>query len=301
MASNKPVKKTTTDKSIFAKEDDGTIQITFTIPFSTIKKERQKALTEMSENLEIPGFRKGKAPLDRVMEHVSQNKLLENTLSHILPDLLNKAIQDHNIKPIIYPKFQLVKAEEEKDWEVRAITCEAPAFELGDYKKAIKDEAKANSIWTPGSNTDSKEKPDKEPSMEEKEQKVLKTLLDSVKINIPGILVQEEVDNRLSSLLSRIEKLGLTLESYLASTGKTAEQLRKDYEKVSKEGLAIDFILTKVADQEKITVDPGDVDKALSATPKNEADNLGSDEDRKRLVDSILKRRKALDFLISLV
>jgi FKBP-type peptidyl-prolyl cis-trans isomerase (trigger factor) len=293
-------KETSTDVSVLAKENDGTIQITFTIPFSKIQEERQKALTELSGSVNVAGFRKGKAPLDRVMENVSQNKLLEKTLSHILPDLLAKSIKKHNIKPIIYPKFQLIKAEEGKDWEVRAITCEAPEINLGDYKKIIQGEAKANAIWTPGSPVKSENNKQKEPTTEEKEQKVLKVLLSSTNVTIPKILIQDEVDNRLSNLLSHIEKLGLTLESYLASTGKTAEQLRSDYEKVSAEGLTIDFILTKIAEEEKIKVDEKDIEKALSATPKEDTPNLGSEQDRKRLIDSILKRRKALDYLISL-
>jgi hypothetical protein len=36
-------------------------------------------------------------------------------------------------------------------------------------------------------------------------------------------LIDEEVNSRLSKLLERIEKLGLTLESYLSSIGKTAQ------------------------------------------------------------------------------
>ena len=71
-----------------ARTDDGTIQITFSIPFSLIKPKREEASKLLSESAEVPGFRKGKAPIDKVMEHVNQNALLEKTLSCLL--LLSK-------------------------------------------------------------------------------------------------------------------------------------------------------------------------------------------------------------------
>ena len=49
--------------AVLAKSADGTIQITFTIPWKEILQNRTKAAEELGKNLDIPGFRKGKAPL----------------------------------------------------------------------------------------------------------------------------------------------------------------------------------------------------------------------------------------------
>ena len=56
--------------STVAKGGDGTIQINLTIPFETIKRTRLEAAGELSENVEVPGFRKGKAPIDKVLEKI---------------------------------------------------------------------------------------------------------------------------------------------------------------------------------------------------------------------------------------
>jgi len=45
-------------------------------------------------------------------------------------------------------------------------------------------------------------------------------LLRNIKIEIPKLLIEEEVNTRLSQLLERIEKLGLDLEKYLQTIGK---------------------------------------------------------------------------------
>ncbi|HTK03179.1 MAG TPA: trigger factor [Alphaproteobacteria bacterium] len=256
--------------STIAKETDGNVQITFTIPFDIIKKAQDEALVEFAKDAEIPGFRKGKAPLDKVAAKVSQNALMEHSLGHILPKALAEAINEHKLKLAIYPKFELISAEVDRDWQIRGVTCELPEVELGDYQEKIKL------------------------IKDKKENDVIKALLETIKITIPKILIEEEVNGRLSNLLARIEKLGLALESYLTSVGKNVEVLRKEYEVQAQEAISLDLILSKIAEVEKLEVKKEEINEALKVSDAKD------DEQRERLIESILKRRKALDFLINL-
>ncbi len=290
-------------QSVVARSDDGTVQITFTIPFAKISKAREAAAEVLGKDTEVPGFRKGHAPLSKVLENIPENTLLEKTLSGILPELLAKAIKEHKIAAAVYPKFELLKAKEGEDWQIRGTTCELPKIDLGDYKSELSGTAKAKTIWTPGSAKDAK--PDdnpKSPTREEKEQQVIKTLLDKINIKIPKILIDEEANSRLAKLLERLEKLGLSLESYLASIGKTAQTLRSEYEAQAKSAIELDLILNEVALKENITVDTKEVDAAVSAAQADPklAKELDTPE-RRRFIEVILKRRKALDTLTSLV
>lgn len=286
--------------SVIAKEDNGNIQITFTIPFAEIKQAQSEVIKEFAKDTEIPGFRKGMAPLDKVEAKIPQSTLIEHSLSHLLPQALADAITENKLQIAVYPKFELVSAKDGEAWQIRGITCELPKVTLGDYKKVVSGASRASSLWTPD-----KGKPDekKEPTREQKEQIVISALLENVKINIPQILIEEEADSRLSNLLSRLEKLGLALESYLASIGKKAEDLRADYAKQAKDAIALDVILTKIADEENLKIDQKEIDGALNMSQVNQKDTNTSPEEienRKRLLESILKRRAALDFLINL-
>lgn len=285
--------------SVIAREDNGNIQINFTIPFAEIKKEQDETIKEFAKDMEIPGFRKGMAPLDKVAAKIPQATLVEHSLSHVLPKALSEAIAENKLRIAIYPKFELISAKEGEAWQIRGITCELPEVELGDYKKAVSGASRASNLWTPD-----KGKPDAktEPSREQKEQVVLKALLDNVKVSIPQILIEDEADSRISSLLSRLEKLGLALESYLASMGKKAEDLRADYAKQAREAIALDLILSKIADTENLKVSEKDIENALSMSQieKKTDEDPSEIENRKRLMESILRRRAALDFLINL-
>lgn len=283
-----------TDKisSVIARESDGNIQITFTIPYSLIEKSQEETIAEMAKDIDIPGFRKGTAPISKVREKIPQGTLIEHSLGHILPKALSEAVTENKLKIAVYPRFELISAKENEAWQIKGTTCELPEVVLGDYKKAVSGALRADSIIVPG-------KENKEKTREEKEGMVLKALIDSVKINIPKVLIEEEADSRLSSLLSRLEKLGLALESYLASINKKAEDLRAEYALQAKDAISIDLILNKIAETENLKVDAKEIDSAIqmsqAAAGKNE-----DPESRKRLIESILKRRKALDFLLNL-
>lgn len=278
--------------SVIARESDGNIQITFTIPYTLIEKSQEETISEMAKDIDIPGFRKGTAPISKVREKIPQGTLIEHSLGHILPKALSEAVTENKLKIAVYPKFELISAKENEAWQIKGITCELPEVTLGDYKKAVSGALRTDSIIVPG-------KENKEKTREEKEGLVLKALIDSVKINIPKVLVEEEADSRLSSLLSRLEKLGLALESYLASINKKAEDLRAEYALQAKDAISIDLILNKIAETENLKVDEKEIESAIQMSQATVSKNEDP-ESRKRLIESILKRRKALDFLLTL-
>lgn len=267
-----------------AKTDDGTIQINFSVPKSDIEKAEAKALADLGKDVTVAGFRKGNAPVEKVKSKIDAGKLLEKTLGSILPAAYSKAITEGNIKPIIYPKFEIIKQGD--TWEIQAKVAELPLVELPNYKDIIGGAIRSASIK-------------KEPTKQEKEEIVIKTLLESIKIKIPKIILDEEVNTRLASLLERTEKLGLKLEQYLASIGKDEKTIRDEYEKQVTDGISIELILNKIAEIEKTKVDEKEIDAAIKASGVTET-HKGHIEEQKVLVRSVLARRAVLDQLTSL-
>lgn len=278
-----------------AKSDDKTVQITFTIPYSIVKDSQNKVVEEFAKTAEIAGFRKGKAPIEKVREKMDPNTLVEKSLGRILPKALGDTITEHKLKPAIYPKFEVIKANADEDWQIRAVTCELPEVDLGDYKQSLllrskKTIKESHSVPSDGTSRD------------KKEQEVIKILLDSVKIAIPKILIDEEVNSRLANLLERIEKLGLTLEGYLSSTGKNPQALREEYGAQAKSTIMLDLILNKIVDEENIQISEEQIDSALKAAMADPKlfEKLNTPNQR-LLVKGVLSRRTALDNLVLLI
>jgi trigger factor len=283
--------------STLAKGEDGSIQITFTVPWANIESAKTHAVGELAEETEVPGFRKGKAPLEKVKAHVSDAAVIEKALGHLLPAALGEALKTYKLKPAIYPKFELVSAKEGEDWQIRALTCELPEVKLGDYKAKLAGEARAKGIWTPAK----AESKDKGPTKEEKEQTVLRILLDEIKLDIPRLLISEEVDSRLAGLLERTERLGLSLEAYLSSIGKTPETIRQEYEIQARNTIALELILNNIAQEEGIKISDSQIDEVISSSSQSqEAKTRLNNPEQRRLISSFLARRAALDSLLNI-
>src|SRR3989344_1591598 len=270
--------------SVVARESDGNVQITFTIPFSAVQKAQDDTVVEMAKDITVQGFRKGMAPLDKVKGKIPVNTLIEHSLSHILPQALSEAIKKHDLKIASYPKYELISAKEGESWQIKALTCELPEIKLPDYKQSL-----------------AKLKLGKSPTREERETAVIKYLVENTRFEIPKVLVDEEVNSRLNSLLARIEKLGLALESYLASLGKNPDTLRAEYEIQARDAIKLELILSRIIEEENVKVDEKELSSALeisqTANKPQEGENL---EHKKRVLESILRKRKALEILANL-
>lgn len=269
------------------KLEDGTIKLDIAIPAADIAKTKAVIIEDYVKNADLPGFRKGKAPKKLVEKNIDNERLNEETLRKLIPEFYLTAIREHKITPVINPKIHVAKVEEGKDWTFEAETCEAPEIDLNGYKENIgKLTAKAK-IIIPG-------KEQKPTPFDE----IVAELLKSVVIKIPKIIIDGEVDKLLSQTLDEIKRLGLTLDQYLASTGKTAEDLRKDYETKAKNDLTLEFALEKIAQAEKLTVEEKEIEEAINKAPSEaEKKNL---ESQKYLLASILRQQKTLDFLRNL-
>ena len=271
-----------------------TVKLTITLPWLEVEKIYQETLKKKAEQIEVPGFRKGKAPRSLVKKKISQEALLRETLQEILPQAYANAIREQNIRPIIQPKIKVVAMEEGQDWQFEATTCEKPEIRLGNYQEAVKNGLQSSKIWIPGK----EEKKGKE-SRSEKIKKLLEILLKTIKIELPPLLVEEEVNRLLSSLLEQINKLGLTLDAYLNSTRKTVEQIKKEYQLQAERALKIEVILEAIAADLKVMVEEKEIEEMIEKTTKDK-------EEKKRLAGqkyylaTILRREKTIDKLLHL-
>lgn len=277
-----------------------TFEILVILPWKEIEENRNQAVKQASKTVEIKGFRKGMAPEKMVEQYLGPQKVLELTLQRIIPDYYQKVVSELSLNPIITPKIQLVSTEENKDWEVKFISCEQPEVALGNYKEELKKIKPKEEIWTPGKEDkeDKKEEDKKESNRDEKINEAITWLLNNIKVEVSDLLIEEEVGRRLSDLLEQTQKLGITIDQYLSSAGKTIQQVREEYTNRAKNNIALEFILEKVADEEKIEVKPEDLEKIMSSA-KTEEEKKALDE-QKYVITTMLRRQKTLDFLGSL-
>ncbi|OGV91678.1 hypothetical protein A3A66_02065 [Microgenomates group bacterium RIFCSPLOWO2_01_FULL_46_13] len=271
------------------------MQFDLTIPRKQVDEAYEHVLDEAAKESTVAGFRQGKAPRKLVEEKVGREKLIEATLQHVLPKAYGEAIREKNLKPLTSPKITPKKVANDGDWEFGVEIAEAPEVALGDYKGAIKSALAQGFIWVPG-----KDSQEKKPTDDEKLTKIFDALLSTVKLTLPELLLEEEVNRALSQLIDQTAKVGLTVDQYLASKNLSAEQLRNEYRKTAEERLKLEFILQEIADDLKITVTDKEVDSLIVKAESSEERKRFDNSHEREILTNFLKKRKVLDNLLSL-
>src|SRR5215469_4134626 len=123
-------------KTQLEKLPDGTIKITITLPQEKIAATQNTVIDDLAKQINVAGFRKGKAPKDMASSQLNPEHVREEVLKRLLPQAYIEAVQEHKLNPIMNPKMHIEKIEEGEDWVFYALTCEMPEITLGNYKDA---------------------------------------------------------------------------------------------------------------------------------------------------------------------
>lgn len=271
-------------------------EITITVPWADVKAIYDQVFNELAAEIEVEGFRKGKAPKAAIESKIDKSKVYGEVVNRILPDSYTKALQEHGIKPVISPKVQIAAAEEEKDWQFIARSAEKPTVDLDSYKDAVKNINASGKIWKPGDTTPEEKKAEEERS--KKISAIIDKLIEVCKIDLAEILVESEVNRLLSTLIDDVRQAGLTYEQYLASSAQTADQIKEKYQKQAKTALQLEFILEAVADDLDVKVSEAEINAVIEKEP--DASKKQALKDQSYLLASILRRENTLTKLLTL-
>ncbi|MBI5456692.1 hypothetical protein HY969_03035 [Candidatus Kaiserbacteria bacterium] len=85
---------------------------------------------------------------------------------------------------------------------------------------------------------------------------LLEALVKDSRISYPSMLREYELDDMEGRLQSDVERMGKKLDSYLAETKKTREQLRAEWKDAADKRAKIRLVLSEIARQEKVEADP---------------------------------------------
>ena len=88
----------------------------------------------MSANLNIPGFRKGKVPLDFIKKRYAKS-VLPDVLDKLVNESLTEAVKKKAIKPSVQPKVEIKTYEEGKDLVFDVNFQIMPDIPIIDFKK----------------------------------------------------------------------------------------------------------------------------------------------------------------------
>lgn len=89
-------------------------------------------------------------------------------------------------------------------------------------------------------------------NVEKRRAGIMEELLKNTKIDLPEILVENEIEKSLAQMKDEVEKTGNKFEDYLAQAKKTENDLKKDFKESSEKKAKIQLIFNKIAEAEKL-------------------------------------------------
>ena len=414
--------------------DRHTVKLTVEVPPEEFGKDLDRAYRKISQQVKIPGFRKGKVPKQIIDAQIGRDAVIGEFIEDSVPEYYRQALKEHDLAPITDPDIDLHDVEEGKPFVFTAVvevrprlsfeesdyaglrvtrppteTTDAEIDELlerlrdrfaelepvsrpiraGDYavidlrahvhEEEIAEATRPDYLYAVGSgefvaqldtelegtrvgeilkfnavlderfgdragqevafqalvkDVKAKKLPDaddgfaktasefdtldelrqslREQLRENKERaadaevrdRVLAAIVDSVDVDLPDTLIDEETEHRVTHAKERAQRAGITLEDALASQGWNEERFRSDARDHSVRAIKADLVLEAVARSADLQVSPEDLGReinnlaqVLGRDPKEVADSLDRSGQVVSLAGDII-RSKALDLLV---
>jgi len=104
---------------------------------------KEEALKELNKDLQINGYRLGKAPLSIAENHLPSLKVYEKMASLAIEQIYPKIIKEKKIQAIGYPSINITKIIPDQEVEFKAEVSVIPHIEMPDYQEIIKKIPKA--------------------------------------------------------------------------------------------------------------------------------------------------------------
>ncbi|WP_293770978.1 trigger factor [uncultured Corynebacterium sp.] len=120
--------KTTVDKL-----SDTRVKLTVNVPFSELDKEIEQAYAAIAQQVNIPGFRRGKAPRQLIDARIGRGPILEQVVNDMLPTRYEQAVVENDLKVIGQPEIDITEIEDNDHVTFTAEMDIRPEIEVPDF------------------------------------------------------------------------------------------------------------------------------------------------------------------------
>ena len=115
-------------------EKKNEVKLNFTVESKTFEDAMKKIYMKNARYFNIPGFRKGKAPMNIVEKFYGSQIFYEDAFNEVFPEVYEQAIKENNIDVVTKPNVDITVMEKGKDLEFTAVVGVKPEVKLGKYK-----------------------------------------------------------------------------------------------------------------------------------------------------------------------
>ncbi|MCI8620951.1 MAG: trigger factor [Clostridia bacterium] len=110
------------------------LKLSFEIEAEKFDSAIKKVYEQSAKYFNIPGFRKGKAPMAIVEKTYGTSIFYEDAFNEVVPEVFEKELKENNIEAVSRPDLDIEQMEKGKNLKFTAIIQTKPEVKLGKYK-----------------------------------------------------------------------------------------------------------------------------------------------------------------------
>lgn len=351
------------------------IDIQVTMPWADIAPKWDEVFNKAAAEVEIPGFRKGQAPVNIVEPRILP-QVQQEALKQIMPAALIEALQGSTYVPIDYPQYNVTAFAKGGELKFNARVTVKPEVKVGNYKIVnakrpplkTADEAEVEKIVTDlfgrwkaaqpvqanqqlsdqaikpgggsmnfnvatdsraqslnssianspnddfakamGANTLAELKTKIKNDMEAEakynneldyEESILQEVEKITNVDIPEVLIQDELARMLLSLQRNVSDRGLLMEEYLKGQKKTVEQLKAEWRPQAERNVRMELGLSEIARQENVNITDQELQAEIDKIQDGKVKQQFTQQEPQMHLRHALRQTKTLNLLKTIV
>ena len=121
-------------KVAVTKKEHNITELVIELPVEEVAKAYDKAFKKLVQQVNIPGFRKGKAPRKMIEKRVGEDGMRSEAFDFIIPDAYRLAVAENNVEPVGRPEVTDVTLNEGEPCVFTVSVITKPEVVLGEYK-----------------------------------------------------------------------------------------------------------------------------------------------------------------------
>jgi trigger factor len=105
-------------------------KLTVEVPFDELKPSLDAAYKRIAQQVNVPGFRRGKVPATLIDRQIGRGVVLDEAINDALPQFYVRALQDNDIEPVAQPEIDITALEDNERLEFTAELDVRPSIEV---------------------------------------------------------------------------------------------------------------------------------------------------------------------------
>jgi trigger factor len=108
-------------------------KLTVEVPFEELKPSLDKAYKSIAQQINVPGFRRGKVPPMVIDRQVGRGAVLQEAINEVVPQKYVEALQNHDLQPLAQPDVEVTRIDDNEAIEFTAEVDVRPEISVPDW------------------------------------------------------------------------------------------------------------------------------------------------------------------------